>query len=134
MSKTLNNTISISDLPKTIKEKVRLMITDTEKIKLKDLGHPDICTVFTYQKIFNQSQHKEIYERCISGKLGCVECKGILAQILINKFAEFREKRKYFENNPKLIQEIVTEGSRKAREIARKTLEEAKEAMNMHYE
>ncbi|MEA1940482.1 MAG: tryptophan--tRNA ligase [Candidatus Caldatribacteriota bacterium] len=134
MSKSLKNTISISDLPKTIEEKVKLMITDTQKIKLKDPGHPDICPVFNYQKIFNQSQCKEIFKGCKSGKLGCVECKKILAKVLIDKFDGFRKKRRYFEKNPKLIQEIVIEGSKKAREVAKKTLEEVKEAMKMHYE
>jgi tryptophanyl-tRNA synthetase len=57
-----------------------------------------------------------------------------LAQALINKFAGFREKRKYYEKNPKIIKEIVIEGSKKARKIARQTLDEAKKAMNLCYE
>jgi len=101
MSKSLGNTISISDSPKIINEKVKSMITDTQKIRLNDPGHPDVCIVFTYQKIFNPDQYKEISTGCRLGKLGCVECKKILAQTLANKFAGFREKRKYFEKNPK---------------------------------
>ncbi len=92
MSKSLKNTISLSDSPKTIEEKVKSMITDTQKIRLSDLGHPDICTVFTYQKIFNQNKYKDIFKGCKSGKLGCVECKKILAQVLINEFDDFRKK------------------------------------------
>ncbi len=134
MSKSLKNTISISDDPKTIQEKVNLIITDPQKIRLNDPGHPDICIVFNYQKIFNQDQYKEISIGCKSAKLGCVECKKILAQNLINKFEGFREKRKYFEKNPKTIREIVIEGSRKARNVAKQTLEEAKKAMGMDYE
>jgi len=133
MSKSLGNTISISDSPKIINEKVKSMITDTQKIRLNDPGHPDVCIVFTYQKIFNPDQYKEISTGCRSGKLGCVECKKILAQTLANKFAGFREKRKYFEKNPKIIREIVIEGSRKARIVARQTLEEAKKAMKINY-
>jgi tryptophanyl-tRNA synthetase len=134
MSKSLGNTISISDSPEKIEEKVKSMITDTQKIKLHDPGHPDICTVFDYQNIFNPNQSKEISIGCKSGKLGCVECKKILAQKIINKFDGFRQKRRYFEKNPKLIQEIIIEGSKKARIVARKTLEEAKKAMNISYE
>ena len=134
MSKSLGNTISISDSPEKIEEKVKSMITDTQKIKLHDPGHPDICIVFDYQNIFNPNQSKEISIGCKSGKLGCVECKKILAQKLIDKFDGFREKRRYFEKNPKLIQEIVVEGSKKARIVARKTLDEAKKAMDMFYE
>jgi len=134
MSKSLGNTISISDSPVNIKDKVKTMITDTQKIKLNDSGHPNICVVFTYQKIFNPEQSKEISIGCKSGKLGCVECKTRLAQALIDKFDGFREKRKYYEKNPKIIKEIVMEGSKKARQSAKKTLDEAKKAMNLYYE
>jgi len=134
MSKSLGNTISISDSPLNIKDKVKTMITDTQKIKLNDSGHPNICVVFTYQKIFNPEQSKEISIGCKSGKLGCVECKTRLAQALIDKFDGFREKRKYYEKNPKIIKEIVMEGSKKARQSAKKTLDEAKKAMNLYYE
>ncbi len=134
MSKSLKNTISISDCPETIKEKVKSMITDPQKIRLNDPGHPDICIVFNYQKIFNQDQCKEISIGCKSAKLGCVECKKILAQTLANKFEGFRDKRKYFEKNPKIIREIVIEGSKKARNVAKQTLEEVKKAMKIDYE
>lgn len=134
MSKSLGNTISISDCPKVINEKVKSMITDTQKIRLNDPGHPGICIVFTYQKMFNPDQYKEISTGCKSGKLGCVECKKILAKTLANKFVGFREKRKYFEKNPKIIREIIIEGSRKARSVAQQTLEEVKKAMKIDYE
>jgi len=134
MSKTLGNTISISDPPEKIKEKVKTMITDTEKIRLNDPGHPDICVVFTYQEIFNPGHSEEISVGCKTGKLGCVECKKGLAQALINKFKKFREKRKYYEKDPEIIKEIVIEGSKRARKIAKQTLDEAKKAMNLDYE
>jgi tryptophanyl-tRNA synthetase len=84
--------------------------------------------------MFNLDQYKEIFTECKSGKLGCVECKKRLAQALINKFDGFREKRKYYEKNPKVIREIVIEGSKKARKVAKQTLDEAKKAMNLGYE
>lgn len=134
MSKSLGNTISISDSPEKIKEKVKTMITDTQKIRLNDPGHPDICVVYTYQKIFNPEQSEEISIGCKSGKLGCVECKEGLAQALTNKFDGFRKKRKYYEKNPEIISEIVVEGSKKARQVAKQTLNEVKKAMNLDYE
>jgi tryptophanyl-tRNA synthetase len=84
--------------------------------------------------MFNTEQSKEISAGCKSGKLGCVECKKRLAQALINKFDGFREKRKYYEKNPEIIREIVIEGSKKARKVAKQTLDEAKKAMNLDYE
>ena len=134
MSKSLGNTIYISDSPKNISIKVKSMITDPQKIKLKDSGHPDICSVFNYHQIFNKSQINEISQDCRLGKLGCVECKKILSKALTNKFEDFREKRNQYEKNPKLIQDIVEEGSKKARVVAKQTLIEVKEAMKMKYE
>jgi len=134
MSKSLGNTISLSDEPKTISEKVKLMVTDPQKIRLSDKGHPKICSVFIYQKIFNSERISEIAKDCQSGKLGCVECKKILAQVLVEKFEDFREKRKYYSKNPEIIESIVIEGSKKARKIAQQTIEEVKEAMKIIYE
>ncbi|MCK5766818.1 MAG: tryptophan--tRNA ligase [Candidatus Atribacteria bacterium] len=134
MSKSLGNTIYISDSPENINIKVRSMITDPQKIKLKDPGHPDICSVYSYHLIFNKSQSDEISTNCKSGKLGCVECKKILAKTLTDKFDNFREKRRQYEKTPKLIEDIVVEGSKKARIIAKQTLVEVKEAMKMNYE
>jgi tryptophanyl-tRNA synthetase len=134
MSKSLGNTIYMSDSPENINIKVRSMITDPQKIKLKDPGHPDICSVYSYHLIFNKSQSDEISTDCKSGKLGCVKCKKILAKALTDKFENFREKRSQYEKNPKLIEDIVVEGSKKARIVAKQTLAEVKEAMKMNYE
>ncbi|GAG67414.1 unnamed protein product [marine sediment metagenome] len=57
-----------------------------------------------------------------------------MAQALINKFDGFRKRRKYYEKNPEIIREIVVEGSKKARQVAKQTLDEAKKAMNLDYE
>ena len=134
MSKSLGNTIYMSDSPENMRKKVLSMVTDPQKIKLKDPGHPEICSVFSYHKIFNKTQVAEISADCKNGKLGCVKCKGMMASVLTKEFEKFREKRKEFESNPGLIQDIVVEGSRKARIIASETLAEVKESMKMKYE
>jgi len=134
MSKSLGNTIYISDSSDNIKTKVMSMVTDPEKIKLKDPGHPEICSVFSYHQIFNKDQTSEIESDCKNGQLGCVRCKKILGEALKNKFESFREKRIKYEKNPKLIEDIVAEGSKKARIVAKETLLQAKEAMKMKYE
>jgi len=133
MSKSIGNTISLSDEPEIIKEKVKLMVTDTQKIRLSDRGHPKDCTVYTYQKIFNPKKSKEISHECQGGKLGCVECKKNLTQVLVEKFEDFRKKRKYYSKNYQIVENIVEEGSKKARQIAKQTIEEVRYAMKMIY-
>lgn len=133
MSKSLKNDISLSDNPEDIKTKVMSMITDPEKIRLSDPGHPEICVVFNYHGLFNKKELADIEKKCRQAQLGCVECKKRLAEVLIQSFQIFREKRKHYERNPQLVWDILDTGSQEARKVARITLDEVKKAMNMDY-
>jgi tryptophanyl-tRNA synthetase len=133
MSKSLKNDITLSDNPEDIKTKVMSMITDPEKIRLSDPGHPEICVVFNYHGLFNKKELADIEKKCRQAQLGCVECKKRLAEILIQSFQIFREKRKHYERNPQLVWDILDTGSQEARKVARITLDEVKKAMNMDY-
>lgn len=133
MSKSLNNYISLSDKPEKIKTKVMSMITDPEKIRLSDPGHPEVCVVFDYHRIFNKKELAEIEKKCRNAQLGCVACKKHLSDILIKYFQEFREKRKYYENNSQLVWDILNKGSKEARNVAKSTLEEVRAAMKIDY-
>lgn len=125
MSKSLNNDIKIADSEEETTKKIMSAITDPEKIRLHDKGHPDICTIFTYHKIFNKGESLEIKKDCKSGKLGCVECKKKLAAKLNSYLKGIRTRRIELGNNIKDVEETFTEGSREAKKIASKTLEEA---------
>lgn len=134
MSKSLDNYISLSDTPEAISAKVMSMITDPQKIKLSDPGHPEVCTVFDYHRMFNEAELADIEQRCRQAQLGCVACKKKLAKILIDYFEVIREKRKYYENNKQIVWEILNQGSIDARKIAKTTLEEVRKAMKLDYE
>jgi tryptophanyl-tRNA synthetase len=133
MSKSLKNDITLSDNPEIIKSKVMSMITDPEKIRLSDPGHPEVCVVFDYHKIFNKKDLSDIENKCRHAQLGCVACKKCLGEILIKSFQTFREKRKYYEKNHQLVWEILKKGSQEARKVAKITLDEVKKAMKMDY-
>ena len=133
MSKSLRNDINLSDSPETIKAKVMSMITDPEKIRLTDRGHPEICVVFDYHRIFNKEELPEIEQKCRNAQLGCVACKKLLAEVLIKSFQSFREKRKYYEENRQLVWDVLNKGSEEARKVAKKTLDEVRKAMKIDY-
>jgi tryptophanyl-tRNA synthetase len=133
MSKSLKNDITLSDNPEEIKTKVMSMITDPEKIRLSDSGHPEICVVFNYHGLFNKKELVDIEKKCRNAQLGCVQCKKRLAEILIQSFQTFREKRKHYESNPQQVWDILNKGSQEARKVARITLNEVKKAMNIDY-
>ncbi len=131
MSKSYENTIALSDSPETIKEKVKKMITDPEKIRKNDPGHPDICTVYAFHKVFSEKTHLETYNVCKTGALGCVSCKKNLADNIVEFMAPMYERRQKLENNKDEIIEILRAGTKHARLIAKETLEEVREKMKL---
>jgi tryptophanyl-tRNA synthetase len=131
MSKSYGNTIALSDPPEVIRKKVAEAITDPARIKKEDKGHPDVCTVFAYHKIFNKDDVENIEMDCKNAKIGCVECKKRVAAKLIETLAPVYERRKEFERDIDKVRDIFHKGGQKAQAIARKTLEEAKIAMRI---
>jgi tryptophanyl-tRNA synthetase len=134
MSKSYNNTIGISDPPDVILKKINEAVTDPARVKREDKGHPDVCTVFAYHKIFNKDESRQINIDCLNAKIGCVECKKMIAGKLKDYLAPIYEKRKALEKRKEYVREVFVEGGRKAQVIARQTLSEAKKAMGMLYD
>ena len=132
MSKSYDNAIYLSDSSKDVDRTVMKMITDEQKIRKGDPGRPEICNVFTYHKLFSDSEEVSTVERdCRRGALGCVDCKRQMAKNLNARFDPIREKRSQFEQKPSELNEILRHGSVMARQVAQKTLAEVKEAMKI---
>ncbi len=131
MSKSLGNTILLSDNPETIKNKLRKAVTDPNKIRKGDPGNPDICLVFSYHKKFNPDETPEIDFNCRSGALGCVDCKLNCASKISAFFESFREKRKYYEDRMDEVLDILFDGERRARDVAEKTMSEVHDKMKL---
>jgi tryptophanyl-tRNA synthetase len=131
MSKSLNNTILLSDSKDEIQQKLRKAVTDPQKLRKGDPGHPEICLVYSYHKKFNPIETEEIEKNCSSGALGCVDCKSKCATSIDSYIAPIREKRLYFENRTDEILAIINDGENQARNTAQKTMEEVREAMKL---
>lgn len=131
MSKSLGNTILISDSPEVIKAKLKKAVTDPQKIRKGDPGNPDICLVFAYHKKFNVEEAKEIEVNCRSGALGCVDCKLNCSEKISSFFLPIREKRNYYENNIKEVIDILEDGEKKAKIVAETTMNEVREKMKL---
>lgn len=131
MSKSLNNTILLSDQPEEVNQKLKKAKTDPQKIRKNDPGRPEVCLVFSYHKKFNSELIEEIGSGCRSGELGCVDCKLKCSQ-KINEFLNpIITKRKVFENNLDKVKEILFEGEKKAKLVAQQTMEEVRTAMKL---
>jgi tryptophanyl-tRNA synthetase len=134
MSKSYGNAIYLSDSPEELKAKVMQMITDPQRARRSDPGNPDICNVFEFHRLYTDSAAtQQIESQCRQAEIGCVECKRIMADHLIEALAPMREKRQFYLAHPEIIQEIMIEGSHKARRIATETLKQAKAAIKIDY-
>jgi tryptophanyl-tRNA synthetase len=132
MSKSYNNSIFLTDTDKEIDQKVGQMITDPQRARKSDPGDPGICNVFSFHEIYTRPEAIEtIKEECRSAKTGCVDCKKQMAEGLKKELAPIRAKRKDLEANIKRVKEIVNDGNRKARTIARQTMRQVREAVGI---
>jgi len=131
MSKSYDNSILLADSTAETTAKVKEMYTDPTKIRKSDPGHPETCPVFFFQEIFNPGRAAEIAHRCRTGQLGCVEDKADMAMHLNAALAPLRERRREFESKPGYVEEVLADGTRRARDVARQTLKDVRAAMGL---
>ena len=131
MSKSLGNTILISDEPEVVKSRLKKAVTDINKVRKGDPGNPDVCLVFSYHKKFNPEESKEIETGCRSGELGCFDCKMNCASKISNFLAPIIEKRKYYESRIDEVKEILHDGEIRGRKVAEQTMTEVHDKMKL---
>jgi tryptophanyl-tRNA synthetase len=132
MSKSYNNAIYLSESEEETRKKVMSMVTDVQRPRKSDPGEPDRCIAFSLHRLYtHESKQAEIIDACRGAQIGCVDCKKILAQNVIETLAPFREKRTVLSEKPELINEILSEGSRKAALEAAATMEDVRNAIKL---
>lgn len=131
MSKSVGNTILLSDPPETIKTKMRSAVTDPQKIRRGDPGRPEVCLVYTYHQKYSPAEVATIEHDCRSGALGCVDCKMKAVKHIAESLAPIQEKRSYYEQHPEQVKAILLDGETRAKAIAHQTMQEVHEAMKL---
>ncbi len=132
MSKSYGNAIFLTDTNEEIERKVSQMITDPQRKRRNDPGDPGICNVFSFHEIYSDQQKvREIDAACRKAEIGCVECKKLMAEGLKEGLAPIREKRRELETDISKVREIVHEGCRRAREVAKGTMQEVRSAVKL---
>jgi tryptophanyl-tRNA synthetase len=139
MSKSMGNTILLTDTPEAIAAKVREAYTDPKKTHANSPGRPEAdpsdghpgCVVWEYHRKFNPGEAESIAARCRAGQLACVPDKRHLTQILSDALAPIRERRARYAADPDSVRDIIAEGDRRARAVAAATMEEVRSAMNL---
>lgn len=132
MSKSLNNHIELAATPEETTSRVMEMVTDPARMKRTDPGNPDICNVFSMHKIFSPPEEVEMINReCRSAGIGCVDCKKRFATNLNRHLEPFRTRRAKLASKPDHVTDVLTDGAKRARVIARQTMAEVREAMQL---
>ena len=130
MSKSYGNAIYLSDNEKTVSEKLRTMVTDPARKRRTDKGDPAKCPVFDLHKIFSKEEEKkEVIQGCTTASIGCIDCKRILINHVIETLKPIWEKKQQLIDNPSKLIEIASEGSKKAKKVAKETLKGMKEVI-----
>ncbi len=132
MSKSYGNAILLTDPEPVVRQKLKTMVTDPARVRRSDPGNPDVCPVGDMHKLFSDKETMaRVDAGCRSAGIGCIECKSWVADALVQILNPMQERRKKYEDNPRLAWDILEVGSARARQEAAATMEEVRSAMGM---
>jgi len=131
MSKQLGNDIEIALSSEETVERVMTAVTDPARRYRNDPGHPEICNIYRLHQHFTPSQLDGIAEQCRTAKIGCVECKTLLAQGINSALKPFHERRAALVAKPNYVTDVLTDGAQRAGVIAKETIKEVKQRMRL---
>lgn len=133
MGKSLGNAIYLSDDEQTVTKKVMSAVTDSNKVRKEDPANPDVCMVYYYHKLLSSKNLDTINSECRKGTRGCVGCKKELINELMEFLGPIQEKRRYYEEHPELVEQILLEGTKAARNQAKNVMKRVKKSMDLDY-
>ena len=122
------------DTPDEVDKKLRTMPTDPARVRRTDPGDPAKCPVWQLHQVYSSDAlQKQVMEGCRSADIGCLDCKSHIIEAIQTELAPMQDRIKVYEESPELIRNIINEGNEKARDEARKTLDEVTHVMGLHY-
>ena len=123
MSKSLGNTIGLGEDNESIRQKLATAATDPARVRRKDPGNPDVCNIHTLHSFFSDAERIQwVRSGCSTAAIGCIDCKGVLADNIIVHLQLIRERRTQLKGHPERVEAILREGARKARAVAQQTI------------
>jgi tryptophanyl-tRNA synthetase len=132
MSKSYANTINLGEDETSIRGKLKTMVTDPARKLRSDPGDPAVCPVFDLHKVFSTEETRSwAAEGCRTAGIGCIECKGKLADHLVARIAPIRERRRDYEKRPDDVRDVFLEGARRAREVTEATMADVRAAVRV---
>jgi tryptophanyl-tRNA synthetase len=134
MSKSYGNTIALRESPEQVEHKLRTMPTDPARVRRSDPGDPDKCPVWQFHLVYSDDEVKNwVQKGCRTAGIGCLDCKQPIIDAIQAELMPIRERAQEYAHHPDAVRQIIHEGNEAAREVARETLEEVRQAMGLSY-
>ena len=134
MSKSYGNTIELRDTPKQVEDKVKRMPTDPARVRRTDPGDPAKCPVWPLHQVYSGAETQAwVQQGCRSAGIGCLECKKPVIEAIDKELEPMRARAAEYEAHPERVREVVEQGCAAARDAARDTMEEVRDAMGLAY-
>ncbi len=134
MSKSYNNTISLQEDPAVIEKTLRTMPTDPARVRRNDPGNPQKCPVWQFHSVYSDDDTRNwVKQGCTSAEIGCIDCKKPVIEAVLAELEPIQERARQYQEDKDLVRNIIHEGSEKARDVARQTLQEVRQAMGLEY-
>jgi tryptophanyl-tRNA synthetase len=131
MSKSLGNVIEIFADEAVVRKQVMSMVTDTQRQLRTDPGRPEVCNVCQMHRLFSPDDHESIWEGERTARTGCVDTKRLLADRMLDSFAEARERRRELASRAGYVEEVLRHGAERLEPLARETLRECHDRMGL---
>jgi len=132
MSKSYGNCIYLSDPPEVIRKQVGAMVTDVQRPRRKDPGEPSRCLAFPYHRLYLPAEIiAQVTEDCRAAKLGCVDCKKMLAEALVSRLAPIQDKQRHYQDHPGEVRAVIADGNARAQTVARQTMAAVRDAIKI---
>ncbi|RMD79749.1 MAG: tryptophan--tRNA ligase [Gammaproteobacteria bacterium] len=132
MSKSYGNTIALREPPEEVSRKLRTMPTDPARVRRSDPGNPEKCPVWPFHQVYSDEDTRRwVWEGCTTAGIGCLECKQRVIDAVLAELGPIQERIRELEEDPALVRAVVEEGCERARDAARETMDEVRQAMGL---
>ena len=134
MSKSYGNTIALRDPPAQVEKALRTMPTDPARVRRTDPGEPAKCPVYQLHQVYSTDETRAwVTEGCRSAGIGCLDCKQPVIEAVLAELKPIQERAREFEAQPERVRGLIAAGSEAARQVARKTMDEVRQAMSLNF-
>ena len=134
MSKSYGNTIGLREPLEEVEKKIRTMPTDPARVRRTDPGNPDVCPVWQFHLVYSDDEtRKWVREGCTTAGIGCLDCKQPVIDAVKAELGPIHERAAEYEEDPSTVRNVIEQGCEEARDVARDTLAEVRDAMGLNY-